>query len=355
MSPYNGGGQPTYVIGPGAANAERSISSRMKRTTLPQVPIQTTRQPRKFFVRVLAPLVGLCWLVANASAGPIRAFSSASAQFINGSSQGFVANDKFSTPTSSHDRLSGPPGFAEAGIRVGPGTIALDTIVSLNQGQPVTLSAIAQGSFAERFTLGDEFCTLNGGCQTLGFLGVSYVDFNVGIHAAGFVNASRGTQFDTAIAGLNYNWSLVGSDGHVSAGGGTSNHRRVSIFDDYDDSVGDATALVRIRAGGQAELVLSAIGQAGGANAESFAKAQVIFGNTLRWDGVHAFTAYDSGGNIVNLSAGQFSLMGQDSGFDYWRAAAEPNNGVPEPGSLALMFAGLGLMGLRGRRGATNR
>lgn len=100
---------------------------------------------------------------------------------------------------------------------MGTATIGLDTAV--NMTTQVTLSASATGSFTETFSLGDHDCIVNGGCQTLGALGVAFIDFTFGIHAAGSVNASRASSFDRAISGLDFTWELITDAGNIASGG----------------------------------------------------------------------------------------------------------------------------------------
>ncbi len=190
-------------------------------------------------------------------------------------------------------------------------------------------------------------------CQSFGTLGVSYVEFDFGIHASGSANGSRATKFDRAISTLDYTWSLTSSLGDIALGG-HAGARREGTIDEFPPpgGVSGGTAHLRMRPGDSVELKMQAIGGSEAAFAEVPASALVDFANTLRWDGVKAFTAFDSTGQVVSLAAGNIVLQAQDSGFDYWQAASSPLTTVPIPFSAWLFSSALAAMGIIGRRRA---
>lgn len=83
------------------------------------------------------------------------------------------------------------------------------------------------------------------------------------------------------------------------------------------------------------------------------ASADADIGHTLRWLGITGeITAVDKDGKRVALPTGlTIDMVGQDTGFNYRYAAIGPEATVPEPGTFALLLAGLGLVGWRARTG----
>ena len=308
------------------------------------------RHPASRGLRAIKAAALLATLAAASSpAAALAVFNTARADFINGSSFGYETTANIDSPGFSLERLEGPHGFAEGTVSVSTATIGLDTVVKLTS-PGVTLSSRAVGSFIETFKLGDSYCTVSTGCQSLGALGISFIEFSFGIHAAGSVNVSRGTHFDNGTAGLLFNWELITSLGDIAFGGGSASARRESNIEEFFDGMGDATAVVRLRPGDGLELRLRAEGFSGAGAGESQVESRVTFSNTLRWDGVHAFTAFDQNGQALALAPGRFALRGVDTGFDYWNAAGHPPSGVPEPGSWALLLGPLGWLATRRRR-----
>jgi hypothetical protein len=83
------------------------------------------------------------------------------------------------------------------------------------------------------------------------------------------------------------------------------------------------------------------------------ATASAEFGSTLIWEGVIDIEAYDTDGQEIQLPADfKLALLGRETGMDYWEAAVrEPGpDSVPEPQGLALVAAGLALLGWRRSR-----
>jgi len=303
-----------------------------------------TRQRRSRFARLLAPLVASLLIVASAGTHASSS-SGVNTSFINGSSFGYVGGG----PDSTRSVLKGPTGIAEAVAAVAPGGIALNTFVSVTGG-PVTLGALANAFFSEQFSMGNVYCVQLSQCLSFAALGVSYVKFDFGIHASGSANAIRTTQFDEAISTVDYSWVMISSQGAtLDQGGGRAVARREGAVEEFSDSISSGTAHVRMRPGDKVELQLRAAAGSGASFAEAHATAFVNFANTLRWDGVQAFTAFDSNDQVVSLEAGgRILLAGQDSSFDYWQPATSPL-AVPEPDSWALMVAGVALLAWRRR------
>lgn len=312
-----------------------------------QHPLGTRHHSARVDLRVSA--TGALLAALTAASGPASAlavFNSARADFINGSSAGYEMTANIDSPGFSTERLQGPHGFAEGTVSVGTATIGLDTVVKLTS-PGVTLSSRAVGSFIETFNLGDSYCTVSTGCQSLEALGISFIEFSFGIHAAGSVNVSRLTNFDNGTAGLLFNWELITSLGDIAFGGGSASARRESNIEEFFDDVSDGTAVVRLRPGDGLELRLRAEGFSGAGAGESQVESRVTFSNTLRWDGVHAFTAFDKDVRPLDLAPGRFALRGVDTGFDYWNAAGRATSGVPEPGTWALLLGPLGWLAQR--------
>lgn len=77
--------------------------------------------------------------------------------------------------------------------------------------------------------------------------------------------------------------------------------------------------------------------------------ASAEFGNTLIWAGIVSAQAFDTSGAALVLPADfVVSLIGAQTGMDYWNAAVRQP--VPEPGTWALMLAGIAAVGARPRR-----
>jgi len=89
---------------------------------------------------------------------------------------------------------------------------------------------------------------------------------------------------------------------------------------------------IRISLSGSARAAVEALSGLASADAE--------FGSTLQWQGIASVQAFDAGGQEIALPSGfQLGLAGGQTGLDYWDAA--PKLPVPEPGSWALLAAGL--------------
>ncbi len=112
------------------------------------------------------------------------------------------------------------------------------------------------------------------------------------------------------------------------------------FFDQRVVSIGDFTT------------ISLAVGGFSSAAAYGLGSASSAVGADMRWLGVARVEYHVGGGNFVDAPSGfRLDLTSDNSGFDYFdAAAAPPTGGVPEPASWALLITGFGLTGAAMRR-----
>jgi hypothetical protein len=188
--------------------------------------------------------------------------------------------------------------------------------------------------------------------------GVDHVVLRYNVSATGVVGATRALSVDgfflaggaadiryaMTIAGRSFSGtkgiSLQGSEGSSSETG-TWGNIQGSVRLDAQPLPGGGYSMPSI------SLAMSGSASAGVFNFSNFgvrsASATADFSSTLQWKGVSGVQAFDANGQEIALPADfELELIGQQTGFNYWNEA--PKLPVPEPGSWALMLAGLGLL-----------
>lgn len=236
-------------------------------------------------------------------------------------------------------------------------------------------------SFAYAGVVGATVNTLfSGGGQNGAVIGAGSASWNDGLTA---VWPERFTITNLGKLRLTYN---IGATGGVSASSSPAGAGAGLAEIKYDFSVGSSSASGKQRWDGEKTVVegtwgtisgvieltptggssddysFASIGLAlsgsAGARAIHYANPQAPvgtssanaeFGSTLLWKGIVSAQAFDSSGAELELPDGfEVGLIGSQTGFDYWDSAA--TQPVPEPGTWALMLAGLGLVGSQLRR-----
>lgn len=304
-------------------------------------------------LQALAAVLTLALAFGNAANAAVHSFARVEPQ----GHPGLIGpGSQFDGPSDTHSSISAGIGFADAGAATLPGTIAGQAHVILSTGNPFasgSLTAFAQAFTQEKITVTDLVC-VELGCTSLTELGATRVRMRTDIRASGTTASFGGTAFDTALASVDFGWQLAGVIGGTLSGGGS---KSTESSGNVQGSIASQTITYDATPGSTLELSLSmstfataSIAFFGSFGTSASASALSDFSHTLQWMGVSSLQAFDANGVELQLPQGARLVLAGASGMDFWNAAIPVTVAVPEPGSWALMVAGVAALGWRMRR-----
>jgi MYXO-CTERM domain-containing protein len=295
-----------------------------------------------------------CLILAAAAATGVsqapRAAAStrATVEFLNGN---LVSNSESSIDEPEYDvRLAQLSfGFVSAGAATGPGALSAQTLVSIDV--PTGASELVFGSWRarsqadkiEQIAVGTKYCGAT--CVEAAALGVDSIVITFDVHAAGSVAAFKSDQnFGRSDASVGFAYTLTSSQQSVTNGGSKSSRTEpcnLNCPQTFNEgAIASSSGTLMLRPGELLELRMNATTaaevsvptQSASDPKPSAGTALSDFSNTLEWRGVTAVQAFDANGDQVSLTpGGRFTMIGVDTGHDYWFRSPGVDRELPNP------------------------